>query len=328
MLYNITKNIGSIENSRRCIFLLLFFFLNVVSISAQQDALKEKKYSLELQLIANTGFNNKTFKYNKYEYNVRRTLIDYQQYLSGNFKFCLAGDTYVKKHDKPYHLTPYLKRAYFQFHNKRLSLSAGLLVLEQFKYQRKIWQLRYVDKTFQNKFKYGENRNVGILMKHHLSSRFSYDIAIISGYNTPIKKSLKKYQVMMGQTFNTDFCTFRLFNSISLESAYEYTFSFFVAKVLRNSKVGVEYAKKISNNKRVDVNKYGISAFGNHSFSKSMMCFVRYDMNKESMKRQAKNVIWSGIQYTFNKNIKASIYYEKEGFDTVFYGLTIYIHHF
>lgn len=324
MFYNNSKFKKYTKNSRRCIILLLLLFFHAANTYAQHDTLKEKKYSIEIQIFANTNFNNKTSKQLKSEYALKRTLIVYQQQLSRNFNLCLAGDTYAKNSEKPFNLTPYLKRAYLQYHKQGFSISAGLLVSEQFKYQRKIWQLRYIDKTFQNKFNYGENRNIGVLIKHNLNKRFSYDIAITSGYYTPIKQSSKKYQLMTGQTFHTDFCTLRLFNSISLKPNREHIISLFITKKLRNSNLGIEAARKSSNNQLVDEDEYGFSVFGNHKLHKNITCFARYDVNKETMKPQPKNVIWAGIQYSFKKTINASIYYKNEDFETDFYGLAFF----
>ena len=326
MFYNNSKYKKHTKSSRRCVFLLLLLFIHAANAFAQHDTIKEKKYSIEFQIFANTNFNNETSEQLKFEYALKRTLIVYKQYLSPNFTLCLAGDSYAKNSEEPFNLTPYLKRAYLQYHKQGFSITAGLLVSEQFKYQRKIWQLRYIDKTFQNQFNYGENRNIGVLIKHNLSKYFSYDIAITSGYYTPISKSSKKYQLMAGQTFHTNFCSLRLFNSISLKPNLEHIISLFITKKLRNSNLGIEVAKKSSNNKLVDENQYGFSVFGNHEIYKNIMCFARYDINKESITPQTENVIWAGIQYSFKKNINASIYYKSEGFKTNFYGLTIFIH--
>ena len=169
---------------RRCILLLLLFFS--FSSYSQQMEFNRKKYSLEFQLFANTNINGSSLNTLKTDYHFNRTLVVFQRNLSERINFSLAGDTYVKNGDKPYVLTPYLKRLYFKYHYNGLAVSAGLLVLEQFKYQRKIWGLRYLDKTFQNEFKYGDNRGIGVLIKHDLNDRFSYDIAITSGYCTPL----------------------------------------------------------------------------------------------------------------------------------------------
>ena len=326
MYYNHCNNINGINSSRRCVFLLLLLILCVLYLEAQQDTIKDKNYTLEFQIFANANFSHESSQQLKFGYDFKRTLIVYEQQLTRNFDFCLAGDTYVQTGEKVYNRRPYLKRAYLQYRHQNLSVSAGLIVLEHFKLQRKIWQLRYVDKTFQSKFNYGDNRNIGILLKHKLSTRFLYDVAITSGYYTPINNSTKNYQFMVGQTFQADFCTFRLFNSISLNSKLEHVFSLFTTKELRKSNLSLEIAKKSNHNILLDENQYGLSVFGNYSFYKSILGFVRYDMNKESITPQAQNVIWAGIQYTFKKHLNASIYFKNKDLDSNFYGLSIFIH--
>lgn len=326
MYYINLEYIKPFKSSRRGIFLLLLLFLYSAHTYAQHDTIKKKSYSIEFQIFANTSLSNETAQPLKFEYDLKRTLIIYRQQLSKNFNLCLAGDTYVKDDREIYNRTPYLKRAYLQYHNQDISVSAGLLVSEQFKFQRKIWQLRYIDKTFQNEFSYGENRNIGILLKHKLNKRFSYDIAITSGYFTPIKKSSKKYQLLTGQTLRTDFCTFRLFNSISLNQNIEHILSLFITKETGHGNVGIEAAKKSSNNALADEDKYGFSVFGYHTFYNNFMLFARYDMNKESIKPQAENILWTGIQYSLKKHLDASVFYKNIDFDYNYYGLAIFIH--
>ena len=294
--------------------------------SLSDNNIDEKKYSFEFQIFANAAFSNETNQSLKFDYSFKRTLVIYNQQISDNFNICLAGDSYAKDKEKPYQLTPYLKRAYIQYHHQALSVSAGLIVLEHFKYQREIWKLRYVDKTFQNKFNYGENRSTGILLEQKLSSRFSYDIAIISGYNTPIDHSSREFKLMTGQTFNTDFCSFRLFNSIVWNPYYEHVISFFITKEIRKNILGIEVAGEFSNNTQTDEDKYGFSVFGTHSFNNKIMGFARYDMNKNSMNQEDADVLWTGIQYSFKKHLKASLFYKNEELKTSFYGLSVFIH--
>lgn len=321
--FNINRNY-KVSSSKILVLLILICVSN--HTNAQQDSLTKKNYSIEFQLFGNANFNDKKSNTLTFDYNIKRTLIIYKQKISKNYNFCLAGDTYVKDGNEIYNRTPYLKRAYLQYHNQNLSITAGLLVSEQFKFQRNIWQLRYVDKTFQNKFDYGENRNIGILLKHKINSRFSYDVAFSSGYFTPMEYSSEKYQIKLGQTLKTDFCSVRLFNSISLNPNYEQIVSLFITKEVKKNKLGIEVAKKISNNKLLDDDQYGFSVFGNHSFNKNIMCFVRYDLNKKYIESQTENVIWAGTQYSFMNHINFSIFYKNIDFENNFYDLAIFIH--
>jgi hypothetical protein len=326
MYYNISRKIKYRNCSSRYFLLLLFFFVLTTNTYAQRDTLRQKSYSFELQVFTNAGLYVSSLRNLKSDYNFKRTLFVYQQNIPLNFSFCLAGDTYVKDNKEPYNLTPYLKRAYLQYQIKNFSISGGLLVLEQFKYQRKIWQLRYIDKTFQNIFKYDENRSIGLLIKHELNNLFSYDIAIASGYNTPQINSFEKYHFMTGQTLNTNFCSIRLFNNISIKPYYEHVSSLFINKKLEKTNFGIEIANKISNNKQINDNMFGFSILGNHTFPKSIMCFVRYDLNNEYNYTQIQSIFWAGIQYSFN-HFSTSIFYKSEDFNNNYYGFALFFHY-
>ncbi len=314
------------ESSRRILSLLLLSFLYAHNTNAQQDSVKGKNYSINFQVFAKAGFYHEASKPLTEKYDLNRTLIVYNQHFFKRWNFCLAGDTYVKDNNEIYQRTPYIKRAYLQYQQQGLSLLAGLLVSEQFKYPRKIWQLRYVSKTFQNYFDYGENRNIGILLKHTVAERFWYDIAFTSGYYTPIKDSSKKYQFMTGQTLQTVFCTIRLFNCISLNTNHEHILSLFLSKQIKEARFGIEAAKKSSHNNPESQDQIGFSVFGNYLRFKNILLFTRYDLNKKSINTQPQKVLWAGIQYSIKKHLNASIFYKNENPDTNFYGLALFLH--
>ncbi|TKG96859.1 hypothetical protein EYV94_00050 [Puteibacter caeruleilacunae] len=318
------KNIYFHNNGRGYISLLLLLFFTTLHVSAHQDTLR-RNTSIEFQLFAKAGFNDEKSKTIDFDHHIDRTLLVYKQSLSNKFLFCLAGDSYSKNKEKPYELRPFLKRVYIQYHNKKMSLTGGLLVLEQFKYQRKLWRLIYIEKTFQYKCKYGDNRNVGVLMKYKLSNRFSYDVALTSGFSTPSKDSHEKYTVMTGQTFNAGQWGIRFFNSVSVNPYFSHVISLFVAKQLQNGVLGLELANKTSDNKQTKEDKLGASVFGNYHFTKSLMCFARYDVNKQQCDRSAVNVIYAGVEHAFKDVIHASVFYKKKFSHANFYGVALLV---
>lgn len=89
------------KDSKKGISLMILSFFVCLSIFAQSDTIKSKKYTIEYQLFFNANFNNKTTNYLQSDYNIKRTLIIYNQQLFKNFNLCLADDTYAKDQDKP-----------------------------------------------------------------------------------------------------------------------------------------------------------------------------------------------------------------------------------
>lgn len=323
MFYKFNKQINPNKNSKG-FFLPLLFFYFTLNVNAQQETFRDKNYYIDYQFFTNAAFTNENSSPLEFDYHINRTLLIYTQNLSENLNFQLAGNTYQDKDEKPLSLKPYIMRAYLKYHNESVSVSAGLLLLEQFSYQRKLWQLRYVDKNFQFKYDYGESRNTGILIKHNLNSKFTYDIAFTTGYTTPSSYT-ERYTIMSGQNYYAGFCTFRLFNSISLESDYRHAISFFVSRKFSKTDIGMELARVYSKNKLPEDNKYGYSVFGHYFISGNLMCFARYDMNKYSDDSEKNHVILAGVQESFKKHIRLSLFYENEDFNTNYYKLALFI---
>jgi hypothetical protein len=312
--------------SSKCLVLLLLVLLFKTGVLfAQSDTNRIRKHAIELQLYTTVGFVDRQHESLENKYNINRTLLIYKYNIVKQLRLSVAGNTYLKDKNKPLELTPYLKRAYLQYHDKKISITAGLIVLEQFKYQRKIWQLRYIDKTFQNKFKYGENRNVGLKMKHELSNSFAYDFALTSGYSTPIDNYTEEYAFSGGQTFKLPFCTFRLFNSFMIKQNIEHTSSLFIAKKLNKTNIGVEFAGQFNCSEDLFEQQKGGSIFVNHRFFKKVMYFARYDLNQSYLQE---DYLLTGIEYSLKEHTKISLYANTQDFTTYFYGFSVFYNYF
>lgn len=300
------------------VFLLLILFFETGIVFAQGNT---NKHSIEFQLFTTFGFIDKQNKTPENKYNINRTLLIYKCQIAKQLRLSIAGDTYLKDKEHPLAVTPYIKRAYFQYHNKKTVITAGLIVLEQFNFQRKIWELRYIEKTFQNKFKYGENRNIGLKIKHEVNGKFTYDFALTSGYSTPFDNHGEKLVISGGQTVTLSFCTFRLFNSMVLNHDKEYVNSLFITKELNKTKLGIELARLFMCNGVSCVRQKGASIFVNHRLSKNIMCFIRHDFNQS---KQQENYSLAGMQYSLRKHTKISTYLSSKNFTTFFYGFSVF----
>ncbi len=325
MYYNSTINIS--KGSSKIVLLLLIVFLFSLSGFTQTDSLSIYKPSFEFQFFSKSFIDDFDKSNSELDFQIDRTLLAYNQNLSNKFSLCLAGDSYTKNKDKTFKRTVYLKRAYVSFKNDNLSISAGLLVLEQLKYQRKIWGLRYIDKTFQHKNGYGDNRNSGILFKHKLNNHYKYDIALTSGYSTPGSTSTEKTRLSLGQTFGANNWHFRLFNAITFDTEYENTHSLFVVKEHNKLNIGCETAIILNQNNQVKEDYWGTSVFGNYTIVKNLMCFARYDYNDNLNNTNSKTCMWFGLQYSPFKYLKGSLYYENTDFSNSFVAFGLFLHY-
>jgi hypothetical protein len=301
------------------LYSLLFAFLSYSQNSiAQTDT---SKHSIEIQIFANVGLEKKRELTLKSKYKLSRTLLIYKYEPTKNLFISVAGDTYLKDKNKALYLTPYLKRAYLQYHQKSITAQLGLIVLEQFKYQRKIWQLRYIDKTFQNKFNYGENRSIGALIIHRPNKKMSFDYAIVTGYYTPNKWE-HKYSLSFGQTFKVGFVSIRFFNSISIKTEPVHVNSVFITKSLPKTIIGLEVANEFVYNSILQRRQHGASIFLNQKISKLASCFTRYDINQS--KNKTGTNIYLGLEFKIKEHAKIAVFDNIVNLQSSYFGLSVF----
>jgi len=325
MLYRLIQ----ITSSGRVLLLLLVFILIHKIGLSQTEKLQDKfKPLFEFQLFTGLDWYSRNFSESPdYDYNLERSLLIYKQVLPKNFDFCLAADSYEYEKDKTFKRNIYFKRAYASYQYKNISISAGLLVLNQFKLQRQIWGLRYLSKTFGNKYKYGENRGLGLLLNHKLNKHWSYDIAITNGQITPNSKSKDYYTLLVGQTYRKNNLKIRVFNSLVCDSGNEHVHSLFISEKFNHFKVGLELASDFNDKEKNTYDFLGYSVFGKYEINKHFMVFSRLDTQDNiSVSENMHYYILTGIQYSCFQCLKASLYYKKEDTLNDCLGLGLFIY--
>lgn len=290
---------------------------------AQQDSVQYKSYALELQLFSHVGTLLSSAKDAPADYDISRTLLIYKQKLFQDVEMCLAVDSYENEDNNIFDRTVYLKRGFLKYQKNKLAVSGGLIVMRQYLHQRKLWQLRYLEKTFQNKFKYGDSRNIGLQGQYKWNSNNSSDFAIVSGYNTPLKDNAQQIKVMAGHIIYYRDYTVRLFNSLVLEDTHVYVASLFISRKWKKMLMAVESASQFSNH--ASDRQLGFSAFAHYMLTKKSMCFARYDHNKQHEDSDSRRIGWIGWQYAFSKKVLASLYHRMESDKHAYLALALYV---
>lgn len=308
--------------------LLVLVFIHKLGFSQDEQLPDNYKPLLEFQLFTGLDMYSQNFSESPvFDYNMERSLLIYKQQLPKNFSFCLAADSYEHKKDEALKRNVYVKRAYANYQYKNISVSAGLVVLSQFKLQRQIWTLRYLSKTFGNKYKYGENRGLGLIFNHKLNQQWAYDIALTNGKTTPDSKSKDDYTLMAGQTFQTNNLQVRFFNSLVCDSGNEHVHSFFISENLNRFKVGLELASDFNDKERDNCNFLGYSLFGTYQINEHIMLFSRFDTHDNiSVSENLHYYMLTGMQYSCFQFLKASLYYQKEDAFNDCLGLSLFIY--
>jgi hypothetical protein len=318
--------LSQISSIRICL-LLLSLLGNPLFVFSQNDSTNQVSSSIELQIFADAEYETVNNDNGDFSYNIKRTLLVYNQDLSNHFSFCLAGDSYAIDKNKTFKRDFYLKRAYLNYTKKNISITTGLLVTEEFKFQRKILDMRYIDKTFRNKFAFGENRNTGILFKHKINQNHTYDIAFTTGHITPFSNNTNYPQIMGGQTFSRQNWSFRHFHSLAFDTAHENIHSLFISKEFERLTFALESSAIFNENNQTTEDYYGISVFSKLIIHPRIKCFFRYDMNHNMHTSEIdKQYLWAGVELSPSKYIRASIFYKSTNFESNYFGIAMFVH--
>lgn len=78
-------------------------------------------------------------------------------------------------------MTAYLKNAYIQYKKGNFSAYFGMISTTQFKVSEKIWGYRYIEKSFQDAYKFNSSADIGFNLDYKFSDALSVDFSIING---------------------------------------------------------------------------------------------------------------------------------------------------
>ena len=211
--------------------------------------------------------------------------------------------------------TAFLKMAEIKWLiNSKLSVSTGQLLNTQYlTYQDKYWQHRYVDVTFQEKYRFGMPADFGFRIEYSPLKMLTINTGVYNGegpfrYQDPNSDFLVDLDILLK------------FKNLSLKSYLGQHYSKFDS--LPNSKIlslfiGYDYNAfrfatefdYIANANFTNNNWEGISIYGMYDFNKHWEIFYRFDYIVKSANYQSTAYHIAGIEYSPLKNLKISANY-------------------
>ena len=209
---------------------------------------------------------------------LERAYFGYEYNLSKNFYGKInfdIGNPGVGKLE----MTAYIKNAYIKYHTEKLSVEFGLIGTTSFKTIESLWGNRYIEKVFQDAYKFNASADLGASVKYQFADWVSADLIVVNGEGykniqaddqfktglgvtlTPTKPLIVRgYYDMMGTTNSQTTASGALgYKTKKITAVAEYN--------LQNN-VGNTSGKAFS----------GYSVSANYIAVKNMKVFARYDM--------------------------------------------------
>lgn len=210
-------------------------------------------------------------------FELSRLVLGYKYEFNQNFSALVCIDVGNPKNGE-LEFTAYARNAYVRYANGPLKVDFGVITGNSFNLQENFWGFRYVQKSYQDLFKYSASRDLGIKASYKVNDWLMADALIVNGegYKKVQKDSVMRYGV--GATlYPVKKLIARAYYDIIDREETQQTLALFTGYSFDKASVGFEY-NQMSNTKFVKGNdQSGISTYGRVNAGDHFKIFARYD---------------------------------------------------
>ena len=282
--------------------LAAFLMCTSLAVSAQKSA-DEPKGKAIIQVFGNfhSGFGHAS---DDRGFELDRSYLGYQYDLGEGLQIKGVMDIGQSDDVNDYHRIAYIKNAQISWKTGNWTLTGGLISNTQFNVQEKFWGYRYIMKSFQDLYKFGNSADLGVSVAYKFADWISADAIVVNGEG--YKKVQKNDGLMygLGTTLTpTKSITMRVYYGLN-EGADEtkkdiQNLATFIGFKLERFSLGAEY-NWMWNAKNVEGSDYkGWSVYANAKMNKKVDGYIRYDHSSDD-----KAGFIAGVQCKLGKYVK------------------------
>lgn len=242
---------------------------------AQEDAFKPSgKPSMRIFSNYHSTFSDGT---TSSAFELTRVYLGYSANLSENISAGVTldvGDPGVGK----LQMTAYVKNAFVRYKTNDLSVNFGLISTTQFKVQEGFWGYRYLEKSFQDQYKFNASADLGVSIAYDLNAMFSLDAMIANGEGYKKLQSDSIFRYGVGATIKPiDGLTGRVYYDISPQDNALSSIATFLGYKADKFSIGAEYNMQNNVGFMADRTWTGTSFYSTVEAGDKIKLFARYD---------------------------------------------------
>lgn len=312
------------NNYFRFSFITLFFFSQLGYLCAQENESEKGYTATPIALVFADIYAGINQGYNPTAIEIQRAYLGYDIELQKGFSSKIVVDIGSPDNSSAYSLLKryaYFKSAYLQYENGNLNLKFGIIPMQLFKVQEKIWGHRYIEKSASDKYKFGTSSDLGFSVNYKVSGIAEIDLTISNGegnaelqhdntYNTALGITLKPYKGLI----------LRSYADLLSKSINQITWVAFIGyQINKKLDFGIEYDKQynVKNALNQDLNIFSTTL--SYNINSQFQIFSRYDIFRSNILEEeflpwniAKDgsAIIGGIQYSPISNIRMALNYQ------------------
>jgi len=180
----------------------------------------------------------------------------------------------------------YLKNAYAEYNHGILKADLGVIGENIFDLQESVWGKRYLYKSFQDVYGFGNTTDLGAKIKLQFIPEVALDLAVFNGEGFKKTQADSTVQLAVGLTiqpvknfFARVYVDYLNYSKIPISSAIvvQTTFSAFVGYKSEKGSLGVEYNLQSGHASTKDNDWSGISIYGTLPVIEKLSVFARFD---------------------------------------------------
>lgn len=295
---------------KKVIFLGLLVIL-VARVSAQEESFQPSgkvfmKVFSNFNTTVSDGVANSAFE-------LQRAYLGYDYKLSKEFSGKLnidIGDPGVGK----LQMTAYIKNAYIQYKKNNFSVQFGLIGTTSFKTMEDLWGNRYIEKSFQDAYKFSSSADLGISATYQFTDWLTADVIIANGEGYKSLQADDQFRSGLGiSILPVKELIVRAYYDVLGATNTQSTASGAVGYNTKKFTAAAEYNFQQNVGNKADKSMSGTSVYANFVPAKNLKVFARYDMltsniitgetDKWNLSKDG-NLILAGIEYQAAKGVK------------------------
>ena len=151
-----------------------------ITAQAQDTKSEEPQGKAIVQVFGNfhTGFGAEN---DDRGFELDRSYLGYEYDLGNGLSVKGVMDIGKSSDVSDYQRIAYIKNAMVSWKTGNLTLNGGLISTTQFNFQEKFWGYRYIMKSFQDQYKFGNSADLGISATYQFANWISADAIIVNG---------------------------------------------------------------------------------------------------------------------------------------------------
>lgn len=245
-------------------------------------------------------------------FELERAYLGYEYQLDENLTIKGVMDIGKSTDVSDYHRIAYVKNAMISWKKGNFTLNGGLISTTQFNFQEKFWGYRYILKSFQDLYKFGNSADLGLSASYKITDWISADAIVVNGEGYKKVQKANGLNYGMGLTLTPlEGFQVRLYSGLNQAADKNQedivNIAAFAGYKTDRFTIGAEYNHMLNASYTDGADMSGYSAFASMNLDKGISVYARFDQvsskdNWNIAKDQQAAI--AGAQFKLGKYVK------------------------